>query len=47
MRDNLTQAAERIRGTSYPEAENFAAHGVLQPLTEREALELYAKVELR
>src|SRR5438874_9757812 len=28
---NLTKAAERIRATTYPQAEDFAAHSVLSP----------------
>ncbi|MGH8058933.1 MAG: metallophosphoesterase family protein [Candidatus Entotheonellia bacterium] len=42
----LTKAAERIRATNYPQAQDFAAHNVLQPPSERETLEAYAKVEL-
>jgi hypothetical protein len=44
---DLTKAAERIRDTKYPQAQDFAAHDVLQPRSEREALEIFAKVELR
>jgi putative phosphoesterase len=43
---DLAGAAERIRGTSYPQAQEFAAHDVLQPRAEREILELFARVEL-
>jgi len=39
---DLTQAAERIRATKYPQAEEFAARNVLQPPTEEETLELFA-----
>ena len=28
---DLTKAAERVRDTSYPKAEDFAAHNILQP----------------
>lgn len=44
---DLTKAAERIRATQYPRAEEFAAHSVLQPLSEAEILELFGKAELR
>ena len=44
---DLGQAAERIRNTSYPEAEDFATHNVLQPPSEREMLELFSKTELK
>ena len=44
---DLTRAAERIRDTNYPQAQEFAAHDVLQPRSEREALEVFAKVELK
>jgi diadenosine tetraphosphatase ApaH/serine/threonine PP2A family protein phosphatase len=43
---DLTKAAERIRATNYPQAQDFAAHNVLQPPSERETLEAFAKVEL-
>ena len=44
---DLTKAAERIRATHYPQAQDFAAHSVLQPPSEGEALEVFTKVELR
>lgn len=44
---NLERAAERIRATSYPQAQEFAARNVLQPPTEREMLEVFAKAELK
>jgi putative phosphoesterase len=44
---NLTRAAERIRDTTYPQAREFAARDVLQPRSEKEMLEVFAKVELR
>ena len=43
---DLEQAAQRIRQTSYPQAEQFAATSVLQPPSEEQMLELFAKVEL-
>jgi predicted phosphodiesterase len=39
-------AARRIRETSYPAAEEFAATNVLQPPTEQQMLDLFSKVEL-
>jgi putative phosphoesterase len=44
---DLTNAAERIRATNYPQAQDFAARNVLQPPTEGESLELLARAELR
>jgi predicted phosphodiesterase len=46
-RYDLTKAAERIRDTQYPQADDFAARNVLHPPSEAEILEAYAKVELR
>ena len=43
---DLAKAAERIRATSYPEAQDFAAHNVLQPPSEKQMLEAFAKAEL-
>jgi putative phosphoesterase len=44
---DLTKAAERIRGTDYPQAQEFAAQYVLQPPSEKAMLEAFARVELR
>ncbi len=44
---DLAKAAEQIRGTRYPQAPDFAAHNVLQPLSEREMLEAFMRVELK
>jgi putative phosphoesterase len=44
---DLAQAAERIRGTTYPQAQDFAARNILQPPSEEEMLERFARVELR
>lgn len=44
---DLTKAAERIRKTNYPQAEDFTAHNVLQPPSEEKTLEAFTKVELR
>ena len=45
-RYDLAKAAERIRGTSYPQAQVFAARNVLQPPSEEEMLDLFARTEL-
>jgi predicted phosphodiesterase len=44
---DLDKAAGRIRATSYPQAQNFAARNVLQPPSEEEMLEVFAKAELK
>lgn len=44
---DLEKAAERIRGTDYPEAEDFAAHNVMQPPSESEILARFAGAELK
>lgn len=46
-RYDLARAAERIRTTDYPQAQEFAAHNVLQPPSEGEMLEAFARVELK
>lgn len=43
---DLAAAAERIRQTDYPQAEDFAANNVLQPPSEEEALAVFNKMEL-
>jgi putative phosphoesterase len=43
---NIAQAAEFIRGTTYPAAETYA-QDIVQPPPEAEKLELYGKWELR
>lgn len=44
---DLRKAAERIRNTKYPQAEDFAAHYVLRPPSEAQMLEAFARVELK
>jgi predicted phosphodiesterase len=44
---DLPEAAARIRGTRYPQAEDVAARYVLQPPSEREMLDVFARAELR
>ena len=43
----LAKAAERIRATSYPQAQDFATRSVLQPPSEGEMVEVFARAELR
>jgi putative phosphoesterase len=44
---DLASAAERIRATAYPQAEQFAAQSVLRPPSEEDALASFARAELR
>ena len=44
---DLKKAAERIRKTDYPQAQEFAANHVLQPPSEEKMLEAFARAELR
>jgi predicted phosphodiesterase len=44
---DLARAAERIRATEYPQAEEFAAASVLQPPAEERILATYARAELQ
>ncbi len=44
---DLASAAERIRETNYPQAQDFAANYVLQPPSEAMMLEVFARAELR
>jgi putative phosphoesterase len=44
---DLANAAERIRQTTYPQAEDFAARNVLQPPSERDTLESFSRFELK
>jgi putative phosphoesterase len=46
-RYDLTSAADRIRGTAYPQAEEFAARNVLRPPAEEEMQNAFTKAELR
>src|SRR5438445_9356488 len=39
---DLGEAADRVRGTKYPQAQDFAARNVLQPPSEEETLRLFA-----
>jgi predicted phosphodiesterase len=44
---DLAEAAERIRDTKNPQAQDFAARNVLQPPSEEEMLEAFTKAELK
>jgi putative phosphoesterase len=44
---DLAHAAERLRGTKYPQAEEFTARYVLQPPPEEEMLKLFSRVEVK
>ena len=44
---DLAAAAARIRRTSYPQAEEFAARNIIRPPSEAGILETFARVELR
>jgi predicted phosphodiesterase len=44
---DLAKAAEQIRATDYPQAQNFAANNVLQPPSETKMLDLFTRAELR
>lgn len=44
---HLDRAAERIRRSSYPQAEDFAARNVLRPPTEQQMLELFSRAALK
>jgi predicted phosphodiesterase len=44
---DLAKAAERIRESDYPQAEEFAARYILHPPSEEEMLKAFARVELQ
>jgi putative phosphoesterase len=44
---DLEAAARRIRASTYPQAEDFAAHNVLQPPSEEHMLAAFAQAELK
>jgi diadenosine tetraphosphatase ApaH/serine/threonine PP2A family protein phosphatase len=43
---DLVQAAERVRATQYPQADDFAVNSILQPPSEASMLELFTNVSL-
>jgi diadenosine tetraphosphatase ApaH/serine/threonine PP2A family protein phosphatase len=45
-RYDLAKAAEQIRDTDYPQAQDFAANNVLQPPSETKMLDLFTRAEL-
>ncbi|SRR6266446_4773436 len=44
---DLVKAAERIRATEYPQAQDFVARNVLSPPSEEETLAAFTRVELK
>ena len=44
---DFAKTAQRIRVSSYPQADDFAARNVLQPPLEKEMLEAFGKAELK
>jgi putative phosphoesterase len=44
---DFAKAAERIRKTSYPQAQEFAANYILQPPQEEQMLKVFARAELK
>lgn len=44
---DLSRAADRIRTSGYPQAEQFAANSVLQPPGEAQMIEIFSKAQLR
>jgi hypothetical protein len=44
---NFVKAADCIRQAKYPQAEDFAAHSVLQPPSEQDSLKAFARVEIK
>ena len=44
---DLTEAAERIRQTKYPQAEDFANRNILRPPSEQQILEAFRRAELK
>lgn len=43
---DLAAAADRVRSTQFPQAEEFARKSILQPMSEDEVLGAYAKAEI-
>jgi hypothetical protein len=46
-RYDLAKAADRIRATDYPQAQEFAAHSILRPPSEETMLDAFTRVELK
>jgi diadenosine tetraphosphatase ApaH/serine/threonine PP2A family protein phosphatase len=43
---DLANAAERVRATDYPQAEDFVSRSILNPPTEQEMLEIFSRAEI-
>jgi hypothetical protein len=43
---DLAKAADRIRRTKHPQAQDFAERNILQPPSEKDTLNAFARVEL-
>jgi hypothetical protein len=44
---DLARAAQRVRATEYPQAQEFATHNILEPPTEARMLEVFARAQNR
>jgi len=44
---DVKKAAEIVRGTHYPQAEEFAARNILAPPSEASMLDAFSRVELK
>src|SRR6185436_13016266 len=44
---DLSRAADRIRASGYPQAEQFAANNVLQPPPEEQMVDIFTKAQLQ
>jgi putative phosphoesterase len=44
---DLTKAAQRVRQTNYPQAQQFAANYILQPPKEEQMLKVFTRAELK
>lgn len=44
---DLSRAADRIRASGYPEAEQFASRSILQPPREEQMVEVFTKAQIR
>lgn len=44
---DLAGAADAIRGTAYPQSEDFATRSILRPPTEQQMLDLYSRAEIK
>lgn len=43
---DLANAADRVRATDYPQAEDFAVRNILNPPTEQQMLEIFSRTEI-